>query len=87
MIVGAKHEDIVGVLFSVPFPNCNTLEAEGAYDVRHPEMAYVTASQVMIALEMSEGNLPDKIVFCDPLHITRIEPIDGAKAKRRPKRK
>ena len=58
-----------------------------SYDIRHPEMAYVTASQVMIALEMSEEDLPDKVVFCDPVHITRIEPLDGAKPKRRTKRR
>ena len=51
-----------------------------SYDIRHPEMAYVTASQVMIALEMSEESLPDKVVFCDPVHITRIEPLDGTGA-------
>ena len=49
-----------------------------SYDIRHPEMAYVTATQVMIALEMSEDDLPDKVVFCDPVHITRLEPLDGA---------
>ena len=53
-----------------------------SYDILHPEMAYVTASQVMIALEMSEDDLPDRVVFCDPVHITRIEPLDGAKPKR-----
>ena len=71
-----------------PFRPIRVHTSDGSsYDIRHPEMAYVTASQVMIALEMSEGDLPDKVVFCDPLHITRIEPIDAAKAKRRPKRK
>ena len=57
------------------------------YDIRHPEMAYVTASQVMIALAMSEDDLPDKVVFCDPVHITRIEPLGGTKPKRRTKRR
>ncbi len=58
-----------------------------SYDIRHPEMAYVTASQVMIALEMSEDDLPDKVVFCYPVHITRIEALDGAKPKRGTKRR
>lgn len=56
-----------------------------AYDIRHPEMAYVTATQVMIALKMSEEDLPDKVIFCDPVHITRIEPLDRTKPKRRGK--
>lgn len=61
-----------------PFRPIRIHKSDGSsYEVRHPEMAYVTASQVMIALEMSEENLPDRVVFCDPIHITRIEPIDG----------
>ena len=47
------------------------------YHIRHPEMAYVTTTQVMIALEMSVENLPDKVIFCDPMHATRIEPHGG----------
>ena len=58
-----------------------------SYDIRHPEMAYVTATQVMIALEMSVEDLPDKVVFCDPVHITRIEPLNAVRPKPRPKRK
>ena len=49
-----------------------------SYDIRHPEMAYVTTTQVMIALKMSTEDLPDKVIFCDPMHITNIEPLDGA---------
>ena len=49
-----------------------------SYDIGNPEMAYVTATQVMVALELSEGDLPDKVIFCNPMHITRIEPLDGA---------
>jgi hypothetical protein len=61
-----------------PFRPIRVFVSDGSsYEIRHPEMAYVTASQVMIALEMSEDNLPDRVVFCDPVHITRIEPIDG----------
>ena len=71
-----------------PFRPIRVYISDGSsYDIRHPEMALVTASQVIIALEISGDDLPDKVVFCDPLHITRIEPIDGAKPKRRPKRK
>ncbi len=61
-----------------PFRPIRVYVSDGSsYEIRHPEMAYVTVSQVLIALEMSEDNLPDRVVFCDPVHITRIEPIDG----------
>ena len=57
-----------------------------AYEIRHPEMAYVTATQVMIALRMAEDDLPDQVVFCDPVHITRIEPLNGSKRRKSTKK-
>jgi hypothetical protein len=63
-----------------PFRPIRVYISDGSsYEVRHPEMAFVTATQVMIALELSTDNLPDKVVCCDPVHITRIEPLDGVK--------
>ena len=50
-----------------------------SYEVRHPEMALVTRREVAIAVQPSEGKLPERMVYCDPLHITRIELIDGTK--------
>jgi hypothetical protein len=50
-----------------------------AYDVRHPEFAAVSRTEIAIALEPAEGALPEQMVYCDPLHITRIQPIDKAK--------
>lgn len=64
-----------------PFRSLRIHTSDGSsYDIPHPEMAYVTASHMMVALEISADDLPDKVMFCDPVHITRIEPLDGAKA-------
>jgi hypothetical protein len=46
------------------------------YDVRHPEMAFITARELFIAVKLAEENLPDKVIWCDPLHVTRIERIE-----------
>ena len=65
-----------------PFRPIRIYLSEGSsYEVAHPELALVTRREVVIALPEAEGALPDRSVFCDPLHITRIEPIDGAKPK------
>ncbi len=45
-------------------------------------MAYVNATQVMIALRTAEDELPDQVVFCDPVHITRLEPLNGTKRRK-----
>ena len=61
-----------------PFQPIRIYMSDGSsYEVRHPEMALVTRREVVIALPSREAELPERSVFCDPLHVTRIEPIDG----------
>ncbi len=45
-----------------------------AYEIRHPELMLVTKTVVVIALPDGD-DVPDRKVYCDPVHITRIEPI------------
>ena len=69
-----------------PFEPIRIFLSDGAfYDVRHPEMAAVSRTVVAIGLEPTDDGLPDRFAYCDPVHITRIEPIDGKppKAKKR----
>jgi hypothetical protein len=51
-----------------------------AYEVRHPEMALVTRTALIVVTSLGRGGIPDHTVTCDPLHVTRIEPIVGAEA-------
>jgi len=61
-----------------PFRPIRVYLSDGSsYEVRHPELALVTRRELVIALPSAEDRLPERSVFCDPLHITRIEPIDG----------
>ena len=61
-----------------PFLPIRIYMSDGSsYEVRHPEMAVVTRRDVFIALPPLQGDMPERAVFCDPLHVTRIEPIDG----------
>ncbi|OWY71887.1 hypothetical protein B7486_09535 [cyanobacterium TDX16] len=46
-----------------------------SYDVPHPDFILVTVSDVMVGLGRSQEDIPERSVFVDPLHITRIEPI------------
>ena len=71
-----------------PFQPFRVFVSDGSsYDVRHPELAYVSRSEVVIGLDAANGDLPDRSIYIAPLHVTRIEPIDGAKARRRPKKR
>ncbi len=58
------------------------------YDVRHPEMIAVTRRDVAVPLGPQKGEVADRLAICDPLHIVRVEPINGkAAGRRRPRRK
>jgi hypothetical protein len=45
-------------------------------------MMLVTRTEVIIAIDPGRDEIPDRKVFCDPIHITRIEPVNGQKRKR-----
>ncbi len=40
-------------------------------------MMSVARTLVFIALSPGEDGVPDASAYCDPVHITRIEPING----------
>ncbi len=48
-----------------------------SHDVRHPELVLVTRTEVTVALDAGDDKLPERSAYLDPLHITRIEPLDG----------
>ena len=53
-------------------------------DIRHPEMALVTRSLVVVAVTESDGEVADYAVHYNLLHVVKIEPLDGHnKSKRR----
>ncbi len=72
-----------------PFEPFRLYLSDGAhYDVRHPEMIAITRRDVAIAIGLGNDTLADRLATCDPLHIVRIEPINGrAVRRRRPRRK
>jgi hypothetical protein len=61
-----------------PFPGLRVHVSDGtSYDVTHPEMMAVTKTLVFIALPPVSEGVPERSVYCDPIHITRVEPING----------
>ncbi len=57
-----------------------------SYDFRHPEMMMVGRTEVAIGLSSNGEGLHERLAYCDPVHITRIEPNNGKRTKRNPKR-
>ena len=73
-------------LLHQPFRPFRVFLSDGAvYEVRQPEMVLVMRREIVIALPKPGEQFPRHAVYCDPLHITRIEPINGKSATPRPK--
>jgi len=75
-----KPEDILGLLRARPFEPFRIHMSDGsAFVIRHPELAMVERSKVLVGVPGPKG--PDspveRTVFCALIHITRVEKLDG----------
>ncbi len=77
-----RAEEIRNHLRREPFLPFRLYLSNGvSYEVRHPEFMYVGRREVVIAVELGEGDVPERSAYCDPLHVTHIEPIHGMRGQ------
>ena len=73
-----RPEDVRESLRKRPFQPIRLFLSDGAqYDVRHPDILIVGRTEVILGLPGGNGDLPERFASIDPLHIVRIELIDG----------
>ena len=66
-----------------PFEPFRVVMSSGErYDVRHPEMAFLTRTTLYIGTGDDQG-IPEDPAFCSLLHITAVEPLSNGKPRRR----
>ncbi len=71
------YETIRGRLDTRPFQPFRVVTSSGqAYDVRHPEMAFPTRNEMVIASPDRNG-IPSRPRLVSNLHITALEPIEA----------
>jgi hypothetical protein len=46
-----------------------------SYEVRHPEMAMLTRSDMLVGTDVEEG-VPAEFRICSLLHVATVEPCD-----------
>jgi hypothetical protein len=46
-----------------------------SYDVRHPEMALLTRTSILVGIDVAEDGVPAEFKSCSLLHATAIEPL------------
>jgi hypothetical protein len=45
------------------------------YEVRHPEMAMLTRSDMLVGVGDAEDGVPAEFKICSLLHVTAVEPL------------
>ena len=76
-------KEIKTFLKDKPFAGLRFHISDGAsYEVRHPDMVLVTDRVVHIAKPPVIEDVPSGgSVYIDPLHVTRVEPLNGDRVK------
>jgi hypothetical protein len=55
-----------------------------SYDVRHPEMALLTRTDLLVGTDIADDGVPAEFKICSLLHITAVEPLNGAATREEP---
>jgi hypothetical protein len=64
------------MLTQQPFQPFRLMMSSGqTYDVRHPEMAMLTRTDLLVGVGEIENNVPAEFDICSLLHVTAIEPL------------
>jgi hypothetical protein len=62
-----------------PFQPFRLVMSSGStYDVRHPEMAFLTKSDLLVGIEETDEGVPAEFKICSLLHVSAIEPLNTA---------
>lgn len=59
-----------------PFKPFRLVMSSGqAHDVRHPEMAMLTRTDLLVGVDVEDDGVPAEFKICSLLHVTAIEPL------------
>lgn len=71
-----RAEEILVHLRKLPFVPIRIHLSDGSsYVVHRRELMLVTRREVVIGPSPGKGDIPERSVYCDPVHVTRIEQI------------
>ena len=77
-------QDFKDLLTQRPFEPFRVVMSSGEqYEVRHPEMTWLTRSTLYIGTGRMDGGVPDEARMCSLLHVANIEPANGKYRKRK----
>ncbi len=64
-----------------PFKPFRLVMSSGqTYEVRHPEMAWLTRSDILVGIDATDDGVPTEFRICSLLHVSAIEPLSVSAA-------
>jgi hypothetical protein len=67
------------LLAARPFKPFRLVMSSGlTYEVRHPEMAWLTKTSILVGIDATDDGVPAEFKICSLLHVTAVEPINTA---------
>ena len=67
------------LLTTKPFRPFRLVMSSGeSYEVRHPEMAMLTRTDILVGIDADDDNVPAEFKICSLLHVTAVEPLGVA---------
>lgn len=77
-----RAKELLKILRAQPFQPLRLHISSGEYvDIHHPEFALVTQSLVAIGIAKKSGAVADYLVHYNLLHVVKVKPLNGRKAK------
>ena len=68
------------LLAARPFQPFRLIMSSGqAYEVRHPEMAMLTRTSILVGIDEADDGVPAEFKICSLLHVTTIEPLNASR--------
>ena len=69
------------LLTQQPFKPFRVIMSSGRhYEVRHPEMAFLTRTSLLVGIDEADDGVPADFRICSLLHVTTVEPLSSASA-------
>jgi hypothetical protein len=53
------------------------------YEVRHPEMAWLTRTDILVGIDETDEGVPAEFKICSLLHVTAVEPLTSSASEPR----
>jgi hypothetical protein len=82
--IGMTVQTFRDLLSARPFRPFRLVMSSGqAHEVRHPEMAWLTRTSILVGVDVADDGVPAEFKICSLLHVTVIEPLSPSPASQR----